>query len=175
MDKNEKRLTTDISIYYGPYRLSISKRKLVRQNVQFIKESGVFRDFNYAYMGPIFPIRCTTCVICRLLNAVALKNRSPLSLITNQQDRLAGRKYFTTLDIAQKYYQVPMHPYIQILGKEQFSLLLYVYLRVPLELANLPAELRQHENGRKMLELISKAQPKFTFKKGQFLHAKIEY
>lgn len=45
------------------------------------------------------------CVDYRALNAVTVKDRYPLLLIS---DLLAVKRYFTTLDMAQGYYQVPM-------------------------------------------------------------------
>jgi len=44
----------------------------------------------------------------RKLNAVTIKDKYPMSLIEDQIDKLGGNRYFTGLDLASGYYQVPM-------------------------------------------------------------------
>ena len=45
----------------------------------------------------------------RALNRCTVKQRCPLSLANDQLDKLAGKCYCTTFDLAQGYHQVPMH------------------------------------------------------------------
>lgn len=49
------------------------------------------------------------CVDYRELNANTVSDRYPLPLIADQIARLHGAKYFTCLDMASAYYQIPMH------------------------------------------------------------------
>lgn len=67
------------------------------------------------YTTPIFLIPkkggdIRMCVDYGALNAIIIKKMYLLAMIADQLDKLAGKKYFITLDSAQKYYQVPMHP-----------------------------------------------------------------
>ena len=46
------------------------------------------------------------CVDYRGLNAVTVKNRHALPLISELLNRVAGIKYFTKLDLAEAYYRI---------------------------------------------------------------------
>lgn len=82
----------------------------MREKVQGLLDSGVVRESNSYFAGPIVLVSkkdggIRLCVDYRALNAVTVKDRYPLLLIS---DLLAVKRYFTTLDMAQGYYQVPM-------------------------------------------------------------------
>ncbi|XP_064210819.1 uncharacterized protein LOC135265341 [Tribolium castaneum] len=137
-------LTTDIPVYYRPYRLSHSERAVVRQKVQSLLDGDVIRESNSNYASPILLVPKKTgemrlCVDYRALNAITVKDRYPLPLIADQLDRLSGNRYFTSLDLAQGYHQVPMHS--DSIHKTAFVTPdgHYEYLRVPFGLANSPA------------------------------------
>lgn len=49
------------------------------------------------------------CVDYRELNSNTVSDRYPLPLISDQIARLRGAKYFTCLDMASGYYQIPLH------------------------------------------------------------------
>nr|CAI5824178.1 unnamed protein product [Callosobruchus analis] len=138
------KLTSDIPIYYRPYRLSYRERELVRDKVQTLLKAGVIRESESAYASPIILIpkksgEIRMCVDYRALNAITVTDRYPLPLISDQLDRLANKNYFTTLDLAQGFHQVPMHP--DSVDKTAFITPdgHYEYLRVPFGLANSPA------------------------------------
>jgi len=48
------------------------------------------------------------CVDFKKLNAIIIMDKYPMSLIEEQIDRLGGSRYFTRLDLASGYYQVPV-------------------------------------------------------------------
>ncbi|PZC83801.1 hypothetical protein B5X24_HaOG206958 [Helicoverpa armigera] len=48
------------------------------------------------------------CVDFRALNKKTVKDRFPLPLIEDQVSNLSGNRFFTTLDLASGYYQIPM-------------------------------------------------------------------
>ena len=50
------------------------------------------------------------CVDYRAVNEVMRKSAVPLPKIQECLDSLSGSKYFCTMDLAQGYYQVAMHP-----------------------------------------------------------------
>ena len=74
----------------------------------------------------------------RTLNRCAVKQRYPLPLVNGQLDKLGGKCYFTTLDLAQGYHQIPMHP--DFVSKKAFitSDGHYEFPSVQFGLANVP-------------------------------------
>lgn len=151
------RLTSDRPVVYRPYRLSITERALVREKVQELLDAGVIQESDSEYASPIVLVpkkngELRMCVDYRSLNAITVKDRSPLPRVEDQLDRLAGKCFYTTLDMAQGYHQVPMHD-----GSVHKTAFVtpdghYEYLRVPFGLANAPAVFQKVVN--KMLRGI---------------------
>jgi len=49
------------------------------------------------------------CINFRTLNKVTVRDNFPLPLIEDQLDLLAGKKYFTTLDLKDGFFHIRMH------------------------------------------------------------------
>lgn len=78
------------------------------------------------------------CVDYRKLNAITVKDRYPMPLIEEQIDKLEGSRYFTGLDLASRYYQVPVAT--DSIEKTAFVKEgHYEFLRMPFGLTNAPA------------------------------------
>lgn len=77
------------------------------------------------------------CVDYRALNSNTIKDRCLLSHIVDQVNKLSGKYYFTTLDLAQSYCQIGMHEdsthnavaFVTLSGQ-------YKFLKMPFGLAN---------------------------------------
>lgn len=50
------------------------------------------------------------CIDYRALNAITVKDRYPLPNIDDQVSKLAGKKYFNSLDMAQSYHRLNISP-----------------------------------------------------------------
>ena len=50
------------------------------------------------------------CIDYRTLNSITKKDANPLSRIEEIFDTLSKSKFFSTLDLAIRYYQVEVHP-----------------------------------------------------------------
>lgn len=79
------------------------------------------------------------CVDYRALNGITIKDRFPLPRIDDQIDQLGRCKYFTTLDMAAGFHQIPI-------AENSISKTAFVtpdghfeYLRSPFGLSNSPA------------------------------------
>lgn len=138
------QLTSNKPICYRPYRLAIAERPTVRNKVEQLLASGVIQESNSDYASPIILVpkkngEVRLCVDYRALNRITVKDRYPLPVIDDLLDRLAGTKYFTTLDMASDYHQVPMHS--NSIHKTAFVTPdgHYEYMRVPFGLANAPS------------------------------------
>lgn len=111
--KMEIRCTTDTPVCYDPYRMAQVERGVARKIIAELIDNGIVRESVSPHSSPITMVNKKTgdkrlCVDYRRLNMVTIKNRYPLPLIEDQIDRLGGNKYFTALDLATGYYQVPM-------------------------------------------------------------------
>ena len=96
------------------------------------------------YAAPVVLVRkkdksLRLCVDYRLLNAKTVKDAYPLRRIEEALDALHGSKYFSSIDLAQGYYQVG------ISEKDRHKMALrvgcgglYEYLRMPVGLCNSP-------------------------------------
>jgi hypothetical protein len=83
------------------------------------------------------PLTCDRCV--RELNAHKVKEKFPFPRIDDQLDRLSRGKYFTSLDMASEFHQIPIrqdsiHKTGFVTPDGHFK-----YLRMPFGLANAPA------------------------------------
>ncbi|XP_026744818.1 uncharacterized protein LOC113506168 [Trichoplusia ni] len=107
------RLNNTTPVVYRPYRLSHSERQVVRDIVQELEDSDIIRESSSDYASPIVLVRKKSgdhrlCIDFRALNKITIKEHYPLPRIDDQLDNLSGYKYYTSLDLASGYYQIPL-------------------------------------------------------------------
>ncbi|XP_047026313.1 uncharacterized protein LOC124634698 [Helicoverpa zea] len=137
----EIRLTSSTPVVYKPYRLSYSEKLKVREITQDLLEKGVIRRSTSEYASPIILVRKRDgsdrlCVDFRALNRITVKDRYPLPLIDDHIDRLGSYKFFSCLDMATGFHQIPLkEECIHLTGfvtpEEHFE-----YVKMPFGLAN---------------------------------------
>ena len=142
--KMKIELTSDEPVTYRPYRLSYEEKKIVQEMVDELKECGIVVDANSPYSSPILLVKKKTgdyrlCVDYRALNKITKKDKYPLPLIDDQLERLSGNQYFTTLDLAMGYYQVPLEEDSQDCTAFTTPDGQYKFTRVPFGLVNASA------------------------------------
>lgn len=137
-------LTENKTVYHHPYRMSDSERQKVRETVSDLLKNNIIRESNSSFASPIILTKKKDgshrlCVDFRSLNRITLKDRYPLPRIDDQLDRLGKHRYFTSLDMASGFHQIPIHP--ESISKTAFVTPdgQYEYLRMPFGLANAPA------------------------------------
>ena len=79
------------------------------------------------------------CIHYRKLNGITKLDEFPLLRIDDTLDLLSGAKYFTTLDLASGYWQVPMEPSSQEKTAFTTHCGLYEFKKMPVGLVNAPA------------------------------------
>lgn len=106
-------LNSDRPVYHRPYRLSYHERVQLKDLVSKLKSADVTEDSVSPFASPILLIRKKTgemrmCVDYQSINKITVKDKYPLPLIDDHIDRLQGQNYFTSLDLFNGYYQIPV-------------------------------------------------------------------
>ena len=100
-------------IFQRPYRVPEAQRKVIETHVKDMAHRGVIRPPKSPWSSPVVLVgkkdgSTRFCVDFRKVNAVTRKDVYPLPRIDETLDTLGGASYFTTLDLASGYWQVPL-------------------------------------------------------------------
>ena len=95
------------------YNLSSNELKVLREYLDSALENGWIRRSTSESGAPILFVpkkdgALRLCVDYRGLNAVTVKNRHPLLLISETLDRLARAKWLSKLDLKDAYHRIPI-------------------------------------------------------------------
>ena len=111
--------TTDKPIVAKPYNCPYKLRDEVDKQVQNWLDLGIIRESDSDFGSPLWIVPKKPdskgnpqwrCVIdYQKLNKYTLMSEYPLPTITSIFDRIGGAKYFTTLDLASGFLQIPVH------------------------------------------------------------------
>ncbi|KAI3376863.1 hypothetical protein L3Q82_000112 [Scortum barcoo] len=146
-------LLDDISVRQRYRRIPPSEYEAVKGYINQLLESQVIRESSSPYASPIVLVRkkdgsLRLCVDYRLLNSKTRKNAFPL------HDTLSGAHWFSTIDLASGYNQVPVAE--QDRPKTAFCTPfgLFEFNRMPFGLCNAPSTFQ-----RLMQRMISRVSP----------------
>jgi hypothetical protein len=137
---------------YGPlYPLSPAELEVLRQYLQENLEKGFIRYSKSPAGSPILfvPKKDGTlrlCVDYRGLNAVTIKNRYPLPLISEIMDRVSGATCFSKIDLKDAYYRIRIKPGDEWKTAFRTRYGHFEYLVVPFGLTNAPAAFQSYIN-----------------------------
>lgn len=138
------RLLDDVPVVYNPYRMSMKEREQLSKIIDELLSNGIVRPSSSSYASPVILVNKKNgqkrlCVDYRALNRKTMKDKYPLPRIEDKLDCLGGNKYFSSLDLASGYYQVPVAEESKHLTAFITPDGLYEYNRMPFGLANAPS------------------------------------
>lgn len=137
-------LTDETPVVYNPYRMSYKEREQLSSIVEDLLSHGIISESTSSYASPVILVNKKNgekrlCIDYRALNRKTLKDKYPLPRIEDQLDSLGGNSFFSSLDLASGYYQVPMDDSSKHITAFVTPDGLYEYNRMPFGLANAPS------------------------------------
>lgn len=107
------RLTDEIPVKVRPYRYPPEKKRVIAEQVQKMLAAGVIRPSHSEYNSPIVIVQKKSgeprfCIDFRKLNAKTRDEVSPLPPIQESLKDLGTAKVFSTLDLRNGYWQIPL-------------------------------------------------------------------
>ena len=138
-------LTDDHPFKFAHRRIPPSQWGEVREELQRLLNKGIIRESSSPYASPIVVVRKSNgavriCVDYRFLNSKTKKDAFPLPRIDEALEVMKGAKYFSSLDLAQGFHQIPMAE--EDIEKTAFRTgtgAHYEYVMLPMGLCNAPA------------------------------------
>ena len=127
-----------------PYRTPVIQREKIAQLIQQMQKQGIVKPSCSPWASSVVIVpkkdgsKCF-CVDYRHLNRVTRKDVYPLPHIDDVLDTLAKAKYFSTLDLSARYWQVELDLESQPKTAFMTHCGLFEFTRLPFGLCNAPA------------------------------------
>ena len=137
-------LSDDIPVYQRPRKLAPEEKVEVDKQIAVWLEEGIVQPSHSDYASPIVLVKkkngsTRICVDYRQLNRKIIKDRYPLPLIEDELDSLQGATIFSTLDLKNGFFHVP----VEAASRKYTAFVVpnghYEFLKVPFGLCNSPA------------------------------------
>ena len=102
-----------LPIHQGPRRCSPETRKKIQENVEELLKSGIIKASRSPWSSPVVLVpkkggKTRFCVDYRKLNDVTRKEIYSIPRCDDVLDGLGGKRWFSTLDLQNGYFQIPL-------------------------------------------------------------------
>ncbi|XP_036347914.1 uncharacterized protein LOC118757296, partial [Rhagoletis pomonella] len=106
-------LTDDYPVHEGPRRISYADKKVVEEQIAEWLQEGIIQPSTSEYASPIVLVAKKDgskrlCCDYRRINSKIMRDNFPMPLLDDVIERLQGAKLFTTLDLANGFFHVPV-------------------------------------------------------------------
>lgn len=127
-----------------PYRVSATERRIIIEKITEILKTKRHSPVFSPWAAPVVLVKKKSgdyrfCIDYRRLNAVTKNDVYPLPRMDDVFDRLAGAKYFSSLELMSGYWQVPVANAYTCKTAFVTPEGLYEFLRMPFGLNNAPS------------------------------------
>ena len=145
---HEVRIPTndnDKPAFTRQYKIPWASYESVRGIISELESKGIIRPCNSTYNSPIWPVlkpnkTWRMCIDFRNLNKKVPISRWPMGDMDRCVSRLKNSKFFSTLDVANGFWTLPVHPEDQYKLAFSFDNRQYTWTRMPFGYVNSPAE-----------------------------------
>lgn len=108
------QMSDEEPVCHRPRRLPVNEKEIVDAQVKEWLRDGVIKSCPSEYSSPVVVVRKKdgtprVCIDYRDINKKIIKDRYPMPLIEDQLDALQGAKVFTTLDLKNGFFHVPVN------------------------------------------------------------------
>ena len=136
----------------SPYRMAHAEMAELKKQLEELLDKGFIRPSVSPWGAPVLFVKkkdgsFRLCIDYRGLNRVTVKNKYPLPRIDELLDQLKGAKWFSKIDLASGYHQIPIEP--NDVRKTAFRTRYghYEFVVMPFGLTNAPAAFMKMMNG----------------------------
>lgn len=147
--KHEIRTTDEEPVYVKSFRHPYAMRTEIQNQIEKLLDKNIIRPSISPYSAPVWLVpkkadasgkkKFRLVIDYRKLNSKTIEDKYPLPRIEEILDSLGKCTYFSTLDLAQGFHQIEMHP--NSIEKTAFSVNNghYEYVRMPFGLKSAPS------------------------------------
>ncbi|XP_036347667.1 uncharacterized protein LOC118757045, partial [Rhagoletis pomonella] len=106
-------LTDEVPVYQPPRRVSYEEQKIIDKQVEQWLDEGIIRPSCSNYASPVVLVSKKNgtkrlCCDYRKLNSKIIRDNFPMTLIDDALERLREANVYTTLDLANGFFHVPL-------------------------------------------------------------------
>ncbi|XP_070174729.1 uncharacterized protein [Littorina saxatilis] len=137
-------LTSECPVYRKPYPLPFASRQTVEKEIKSMLDLGVIEPSKSAYSSPIVLVAkrdgsVRFCIDFRALNKITHFDAEPIPDPDELFCSLAGANFYTKIDLAKGYWQIPIKPEDRHKTAFQTPLGLFQWVKMPFGLVSAPA------------------------------------
>jgi len=137
-------------IFQKPRRLPAPEREIVEQQVEEWIASGIIEPCTSEYASPVVVKKkdgtARVCIDYRKINRIIEKDSHPLPLIEDLLDKLQNVRVFSTLDLKNEFFHLPVEKKNRKYTAFVTHSVQYQFLKVPFGLCNSPRVFQKFVN-----------------------------
>uniref|UniRef100_A0A914DMF0 RNA-directed DNA polymerase n=1 Tax=Acrobeloides nanus TaxID=290746 RepID=A0A914DMF0_9BILA len=109
----EIKTKTEDPICSKPYRCPPKYREELKKHIEALLKHGIIEESDTPWVSNLVPVvkkngELRVCIDFRKLNSVTIPSRYPLPRLEVVIEKLSGCHYFSSLDMAQGFFQIPI-------------------------------------------------------------------